>query len=64
MDFKQNKFLTFFRETREELKKTNWPSQEETIRYTWIVILLSVFLTILLGGIDYLFTNLANRFLL
>jgi len=64
MNIPNNQVTTFFRETKEELKRTNWPSKDETIRYTWVVIALSVILTILLGGLDYFFTSLASRFLL
>jgi len=54
----------FIKETQEELRRTNWPSKEETIRYTWVVVALSAFLTVVLGGLDYFFTYLVSRFLL
>jgi len=60
----KDKIIKFVRETEAELRRTNWPSKEETIRYTWIVIALSAFLVVVLGGLDYAFTYVANRFLL
>jgi len=60
----KSKLFSFFKETEAELRRTNWPSKEETIRYTWIVIALSAFLVVVLGGLDYLFTYLASKFLL
>lgn len=61
---KKNRFFTFFKETEAELKKTNWPSKDEVIRYTWVVLVLSFFLMIVLGGMDYLFNYLAEKFIL
>ncbi|MEX2054801.1 MAG: preprotein translocase subunit SecE [Candidatus Andersenbacteria bacterium] len=48
--------LRFFREARDELRKVSWPSRETTIRYTLIVILSSLILGLLIGGLDYLLT--------
>lgn len=60
----KDKIIKFLKETEAELRRTNWPSKEETIRYTWVVIALSAFLVIVLGGLDYIFTLLVNKFLL
>jgi len=46
------------------MKKVNWPTREETIRYTLIVIGVSVAVAIFLGGVDFLFTTLLNKFIL
>jgi len=59
-----NKIVKFIKEAEVELRRTNWPSREETIRYTWVVIALSAFLVVVLGGLDYLFTLVVNKFLL
>jgi len=59
-----NKVVKFVKEAEAELRRTNWPSREETIRYTWVVIALSAFLVVVLGGLDYLFTIAVNKFLL
>ncbi len=61
---KKSGFFAFFKETETELKKTNWPSKAEVIRYTWVVLALSFFLMIVLGGLDYLFNYLAEKFIL
>jgi preprotein translocase subunit SecE len=45
----------FIRDTRSELRKVVWPTREEAIRLTLIVILVSVAMGVLLGGVDYLF---------
>ncbi|MBM3256172.1 MAG: preprotein translocase subunit SecE [Candidatus Moranbacteria bacterium] len=59
-----NKVAAFLKESQTELRRVNWPSRDETIRYTWIVIVLSAFLTVVLGGLDYLFTYVASKYLL
>lgn len=53
----------FFAETWAELKKVTWPSREDTIRLTTMVIALSAAVGIALGIIDLIFSFLA-RFVL
>ena len=60
----KERIFNFFRETQSELKRTNWPTKEETIRYTWVVLGLSIFLIIVLGSLDYLFTYIVTKYLL
>jgi preprotein translocase subunit SecE len=59
-----DKITTFLKEVRLEMKKVNWPSREETIKYTLIVIGVSLAVAIYLGGLDYIFSLLLNRFFL
>jgi len=46
------------------MKKVNWPTRKETIRYTLIVIGISVAVAAFLGTFDFLFTTLLNKFIL
>jgi len=46
----------FFSESRQELRHVNWPTRQEAIRLTTIVICLSVGLAVFLGSFDYLFS--------
>lgn len=48
----------FFKEVKEELVKVAWPSREQTIRYTVLVILVAVVVGLFLGGLDYILTAL------
>ena len=48
----------FLKEVREELGKVVWPTRAEVVRLTSVVILVSVFVGVLLGGIDFLLTKL------
>lgn len=43
----------FIQESRQELKKVNWPSKEETARYTMFVIGFSLVLASFLGLLDF-----------
>jgi preprotein translocase subunit SecE len=43
----------FFQESKQELKRVNWPDRQTTIRYTVFVIGLSLALAVFLGVIDY-----------
>jgi preprotein translocase subunit SecE len=58
------KIITYLKEVRIEMKKVNWPTRQETLRYTLIVIGISVAIAIFLGGIDFIFTTLLNKFIL
>ena len=59
-----NKVIAFLKDSEAELRRVNWPNKDETIRYTWVVIALSAFMAVVLGGLDYFFTYLAEKFLL
>lgn len=48
----------FFGEVISELKKVTWPSRQETMRLTALVIAVSVSIGIALGIVDMVFTRL------
>ena len=56
--------LNILKESWSESKKVNWPTKKEVLRYTLLVIGLSVILAMFLGGIDIQFTRLLNRVIL
>jgi preprotein translocase subunit SecE len=47
------RLLTFFQEAREELKKVAWPDRQTTIRYTIVVIIVSLGTSLVIGGLDW-----------
>jgi len=57
------KFLIFLKEVRMEIKKINWPTREQAIKYTLIVIGASVAVAIFLGGLDFIFSSLLTKFI-
>jgi preprotein translocase subunit SecE len=58
------KIANFFKEVKAELKKVTWPTRQETIKYTLIVIGISLGVALFLGVSDYIFTWLINKFLI
>lgn len=57
------KIIIFLKEVRLEMKKVNWPTKQETLRYTLIVIGVSVAVAIFLGTLDFIFTILLDKFI-
>jgi len=51
-DRKENAIVHFYRETVGELRKVSWPTREEALRLTWIVIIVLVGMAAFLGFID------------
>ncbi len=52
----------FLKEARQEFKRVNWPTKNETVRYTLIVVVISVVVALYLGLLDYIFTNIIKVF--
>ncbi len=52
--------VAFFSEVKAELAKVVWPSKEETIRLTGIVILISLIVGLFVGALDYILTMLTG----
>jgi preprotein translocase subunit SecE len=48
----------FYRETMAELKKVSWPTREEAIHLTRVVIIVIFAMGAFLGLLDYVFTQL------
>jgi preprotein translocase subunit SecE len=46
------------REVRAELRKVAWPTRDETINYSIIVLIAVVLLTAFVAGLDYAFGDL------
>ncbi len=55
--------LDYVRETRGELKHVSWPTRQQAIAFSIIVIMLSVGLALFLGLFDYIFSE-ALKFLI
>ncbi len=53
---KENALVRYFRETRVEVKRVRWPTREETLRLTRIVLAVTVSMGIFLWLMDLLFS--------
>jgi len=62
MNFAQ-KTVQYFKDVKNELGKVNWPTRQQTIRYTLVVILISVAVAVFLGLCDYAFTYIIVRWI-
>ena len=50
--------VTFLKEVRSEMEKVSWPSRQEAIRLTLIVIGISVVVALFIGALDFGFTKM------
>lgn len=55
--------VQFIKEARSELKKVVWPTKQEAIRLTLIVIAVSLIVGIFIGALDFIFTKLMAVFI-
>ncbi len=58
-----NRVVRYFRETWFELKKVSWPTRSEAVNLTLIVIVVTTFLALVLGLMDWVFSSLFGLFL-
>jgi preprotein translocase subunit SecE len=54
---KKSRF-SFFTGTIAELRKAHWPSRQEALRLSLLVLLVCAVVGAILGGLDYVFTQL------
>ncbi|HAP37841.1 preprotein translocase subunit SecE [Candidatus Shapirobacteria bacterium RIFOXYD1_FULL_38_32] len=52
-----HKILTYLSEVKTELKNISWPNKDTLIQLTVVVIFISVAISAILGGADYLLTR-------
>ncbi len=50
----------WFQETRSELRKVVWPTREEALRLTYVVLGISLAMGLLLGAVDLLLSALVS----
>jgi preprotein translocase subunit SecE len=57
---KQNAIQRYFSETTGELRKVSWPTRQEAIQLTIIVLVVMVFMGIFLGLVDLIAGHVLN----
>ncbi len=55
---RENRIMQYIRETRAELRKVVWPTRQEAINLTAIVVGTIVVMSAFFGVVDYLLTQL------
>ncbi len=53
---KPNVLLRYLRETQAELKRVNWPTREETVRLTQLVLVVTIGMALFLWLMDVVFS--------
>jgi len=48
-----NRLMSYIYESRQELQRVNWPSKNETIHLTLVVIGVSLLIAAFLGALDF-----------
>ena len=56
-----SKTTEYFKEIKAELKHVVWPTRNQTIFYTLIVIALSIIVAYFLGVFDFIFSQILER---
>ncbi len=60
---RENRIVQYFKETRAELRKVTWPTRQEALNLTGIVLAVTIFMAALLGLLDFLFAKLFALFI-
>lgn len=58
-DFKASP-VVFLKEVRAELAKVSWPTRQEVIKLTLVVISVTIVIGLYVGGLDMIFTKLTD----
>ena len=53
-----NAIVRYFKDTRAEIAKVTWPTRQEGLRLSWIVLIVTVISAIALFGVDSLFASI------
>ncbi|HOF42343.1 MAG TPA: preprotein translocase subunit SecE [Candidatus Moranbacteria bacterium] len=57
-----DKILNFLQEAKAELMKVNWPSRKQTLRYTMLVVAVSLAVAAFLGSLDWIFSSILKQY--
>ena len=52
----------FLKEVLVEMKRVNWLSRKDVLRYTLIVLAVTIIIAAFLGGLDFIFTEIIKKF--
>jgi preprotein translocase subunit SecE len=56
-----NRITEYLHDVRSELRKVVWPTREEAINLTVVVLFITILMTLILGGLDFIFGQLLNQ---
>jgi preprotein translocase SecE subunit len=55
-----NSLIKYLRDTSAELRQVKWPTQEQALFYTALVVVISFLVSLYIGAFDYLFSQAMN----
>lgn len=58
------KIVAFLKDIKKETKKINWPDKKKVLKYTFIVIGISIGVAVFLGASDFVFNILLRKLIL
>jgi preprotein translocase subunit SecE len=58
------KVMGFLKDVRIELSKVSWPTRQQLVLYTIVVIGVSLFVAVFLGSLDLVFQWILNNFII
>jgi len=53
-----DKIKEFLKDVRKEMKKVSWPSQQELIDYTIVVVIFTILLAVFIFAIDHVYSTI------
>ena len=59
----QEKIKEFFKEVYVEMRRVSWLSKNDIIKYTAIVLVVTIVVSFFLGGLDYIFSSSIKMFI-
>ena len=55
-----SKIVKFLKEVRQEFNNITWPTKDTLLQLSFVVISISIIISLILGGFDYIFTQSFN----
>ncbi len=56
--------ITYFKDTKNEMKHVTWPTPRQTVVFTVSVIVMSLFVALFLGFFDYIFSEYVIKYII
>ena len=58
------RLFTFLKEVQLEMKRVNWPTRQQVVQNTMLVLAISIAVAVFLGALDFLFISILDRFVI
>lgn len=59
-----NRFINYLKDTRGELAHVSWPTRQQAVTFTVVVVIISIATAAFLGFFDYVFSLILQKFIL